>query len=221
MTYIELKEYLKKIGDQKFATFSKTLSNSDYLVLGVKNPVLRSIIKEHKNDGELDPKDFELGRYLEIDSIYFGLSLVRLTNTKAQLQFLKDEIRLAKSWAITDCVSTYLKKVSFEEFFEFYKATYKSKFTYERRMAYILALKQYRDERVLKILPLITLNEEYMVMMAEAWFLSVLALSFEDEVFCYLKNLNDLTLKRKTISKISDSFRFDVTSKDRFKSLRC
>lgn len=220
MTYIELKEYLKKIGDQKFASFSKTLSNSDYLVLGVKNPVLRSIIKEHKNDAELNPNDFVIGKYLEIDFIYFGLSLVRLTNTKAQLQFLKDEIRLAKSWAITDCVSTYLKKVSFEDFFEFYKATYKSKYTYERRMAYLLALKQYRDERVLKILPLITLNEEYMVMMAEAWFLSVLALSFEDEVFSYLKNLDDLTLKRKAISKISDSYRFDISSKDRFKSLR-
>lgn len=220
MNYIELKEYLKKIGDQKFASFSKTLSNSDYLVLGVKNPVLRSIIKEHKNDAELNPNDFELGKYLEIDFIYFGLSLIRLTNTKAQLQFLKDKIRLAKSWAITDCVSTYLKKVSFEDFFEFYKATYKSKYTYERRMAYILALKQYRDERVLKILPLITLNEEYMVMMAEAWFLSVLAISFEDEVFSYLKNLDDLTLKRKTISKISDSYRFDISSKDRFKSLR-
>lgn len=220
MNYIELKEYLKKIGDQKFASFSKTLSNSDYLVLGVKNPILRSIIKEHKNDAELNPNDFEIGKYLEIDFIYFGLSLIRLTNTKAQLQFLKDKIRLAKSWAITDCVSTYLKKISFEDFFEFYKATYKSKCTYERRMAYILALKQYRDERVLKILPLITLNEEYMVMMAEAWFLSVLALSFEDEVFSYLKNLDDLTLKRKTISKISDSYRFDVSSKDRFKSLR-
>lgn len=220
MNYIELKEYLKKIGDQKFASFSKTLSNSDYLVLGVKNPILRSIIKEHKNDAELNPNDFEIGKYLEIDFIYFGLSLIRLTNTKTQLQFLKDEIRLAKSWAITDCVSTYLKKVSFEDFFEFYKATYKSKYTYERRMAYILALKQYRDDRVLKILPLITLNEEYMVMMAEAWFLSVLALSFEDEVFSYLKNLDDLTLKRKTISKISDSYRFDISSKDRFKSLR-
>ena len=220
MNYIELKEYLKKIGDQKFASFSKTLSNSDYLVLGVKNPILRSIIKEHKNDAELNPNDFEIGKYLEIDFIYFGLSLIRLTNTKTQLQFLKDEIRLAKSWAITDCVSTYLKKVSFEDFFEFYKATYKSKYTYERRMAYILALKQYRDDRVLKILPLITLNEEYMVMMAEAWFLSVLALSFEDEVFSYLKNLDDLTLKRKIISKISDSYRFDISSKDRFKSLR-
>ena len=220
MTYIELKEYLLRNGDQKFASFSKTLSNSDYLVLGVKNPVLRSIIKEHKNDVELDPKDFELGKYLEIDFIYFGLSLVRLTNTKAQLQFLKDEIRLAKSWAITDCVSTYLKKVSFEDFYAFFKATYRSKYTYERRMAYILALKQCRDEKVLSILPLITFNEEYMVMMAEAWFLSTLAITYQNEVVDYLKNLDDVVLKRKTISKISDSYRFTSNDKDRFKSLR-
>ena len=220
MTYIELKKYLERNGEEKFASFSKTLSNSDYLVLGVKNPVLRKLIKDHKNDEELDPNDFEIGKYLEIDFIYFGLSLVRLGNIEDQLQFLLDKIKLAKSWAITDTVSTYLNKVSFEDFYAFFKATYRSKFTYERRMAYILALKQYKDERVLKILPLITLNEEYMVMMAEAWFLSVLALSFEDEVFSYLKNFNDLTLKRKTISKISDSYRFDISSKDRFKSLR-
>ena len=220
MKYIELKEYLRKIGEEKFASFSKTLSNSDYLVLGVKNPVLRKLIKEHKNDEELDPNDFEIGKYLEIDFIYFGLSLIRLKDIKEQLSFLKDKIRHAKSWAITDCVSTYLKKISFEDFFKFYKSSYQSKYIYERRMAYVLALKQCKDERILKILPLMTLHEEYMVMMAEAWFLSVLALRYEDEVFSYLENTDDLNLKRKTISKISDSFRFDTTSKERFKSLR-
>ena len=220
MTYIELKKYLERNGEEKFASFSKTLSNSDYLVLGVKNPVLRKLIKDHKNDEELDPNDFEIGKYLEIDFIYFGLSLVRLGNIKEQLQFLLDKIKLAKSWAITDTVSTYLKKVSFEDFYAFFKATYHSKFTYERRMAYILALKQYRDEKVLKILPLITLNEGYMVMMAEAWFLSTLALTYQNEVFDYLKNLDDVVLKRKTISKIVDSYRFTSNDKNRFKSLR-
>ena len=220
MTYIELKKYLERNGEEKFASFSKTLSNSDYLVLGVKNPVLRKLIKDHKNDEELDPNDFEIGKYLEIDFIYFGLSLVRLGNIKEQLQFLLDKIKFAKSWAITDTVSTYLKKVSFEDFYAFFKATYRSKFTYERRMAYILALKQYRDVKVLKILPLIALNEEYMVMMGEAWFLSTLALTYQNEVFDYLKNLDDVVLKRKTISKIVDSYRFTSNDKNRFKSLR-
>ena len=220
MRYLELEKYLFEISDQKFADFSKSLSNSEYISIGVKNPILRSIIKEHKDDKELILSDFKLGKYLEVDFIYFGLALTRLKSTKEQLDFLVKNVRNAKSWAITDCMSTYLKKVNFEEFYDFFLKTYDSKYTYDRRMAYILALKQYKDEKVLKILPLIKLNEEYIVMMAEAWFLATLAIVKEDEVFNYLKGLDDITLKRKSISKICESFRFSENSKNKFKSLR-
>ena len=49
MNYNELEKYLFEIGDSKFAEFSKSLSNSDYVSIGVKNPVLRQLIKEHKD----------------------------------------------------------------------------------------------------------------------------------------------------------------------------
>lgn len=212
--------YLISISDKKYADFSKSLSNSDYTVIGVKIPVLRDIIKQNKDNSELDPNDFELGKYLEIDFIYFGLSLIRLKTSKEQLEFLKKNIGKAKSWAITDTISSYVKKLSFEEFFAFFKDCYLSKETYKRRIAYILTLKQYKDNDILKVLPLIQLNEEYMVMTAEAWLLSVIAIAREDEVFNYLKDCQDISLKRKTISKICDSFRFSKESKDRFKSLR-
>ena len=212
--------YLISISDKKYADFSKSLSNSDYIVIGVKIHVLRDIIKQNKDNSELNPNDFELGKYLEIDFIYFGLSLIRLKTSKEQLEFLKKNIGKAKSWAITDTISSYVKKLSFEEFFTFFNDCYLSKETYKRRMAYILALKQYKDNDILKVLPLIQLNEEYMVMMAEAWLLSVIAIAHEDEVFNYLKDCQDISLKRKTISKICDSFRFSEESKNRFKSLR-
>ena len=220
MTYQELEKHLFDIRDEKFSSFSKSLSNSDYISIGVKNPVLRQIIKDHKLDKELNPNDFILGKYLEVDFIYFGLSLSRLNTIESQLSFLLDKIKLAKSWAITDCVTTYLKRFSFEQYYEFFLKTYNSKHTYERRIAYVLGLKQYRSPLILKILPLIKENEEYMVMMAEAWLLSVIAIEHESEVFEYLFNSKDLTLKRKTISKICDSYRFSVKSKEKFKSLR-
>ena len=97
---------------------------------------------------------------------------------------------------------------------------YQRKNIYERRMAYVLALKQYKDERIKEILPLIKTKEEYMVYMAEAWLLSVIALTYEDDVFDYLAKTDDLVLMRKTISKICDSYRFDEESKNRFKELR-
>ena len=220
MNYAQLEKYLFEICDQKFANFSKSLSNSEYISIGVKNPVLRQIIKEHKDDVELKTEDFKLGRYLEVDFIYFGLSLVRCKTVDEQLNFLLKDIKNAKSWAITDCATTFLEKVSFSQFEDFFMKSYSSKYTCQRRMAYVLALKQYKEKDIVKILKYIQFNEEYMVMMAEAWLLSVIAITNEDKVFDYLKNCPDLTLKRKTISKINESFRFSQISKERFKSLR-
>ena len=220
MTYQELLTHLFSISDKKFASFSKSISNSSYEVIGVKNPALRAIIKEHKNDVELLTDDFVLGKYLEVDFIYFGLSLSREKNINSQLKFLKEKIHLAKSWIITDCSSSFLKKTSFDAFYDFFIDMYQRKNIYERRMAYVLALKQYKDERIKEILPLIKTKEEYMVYMAEAWLLSVIALTYEDDVFDYLAKTDDLVLMRKTISKICDSYRFDEKSKNRFKELR-
>ena len=87
-------------------------------------------------------------------------------------------------------------------------------------MAFVLGLKFYKDERVLQTLPYIKENEDYMVMMAEAWLMATIAICFEDEIYEYLVKCKDLTLKRKTISKICDSFRFSDESKNRFKELR-
>lgn len=220
MRYNELLTFLERQSDKKFAAFSKSLSNSDYKVIGVKNPALRDFIKEHKNDEELKLEDFKLGEYLEIDFIYFGLGICRLKTNKDKLDFLLENIKYAKSWAITDTASTYFKKLEFEEYYKFFLKTYNCKFTYERRMAYVLGLKLYKDKQILKILSLDQTNEEYMVMMAEAWLLATIAIAFPDEIYEFLLKTNDGILKRKTISKICDSFRISEETKNRFKELR-
>ena len=220
MNYRQLEQHLFDISDKKFAEFSKSLSNSDYISIGVKNPLLRQLIKEEKNDEELKLEDFSLGKYLEVDFIYFGLALIRETDIKGQLKFLEKNIKNAKSWAITDCVTTYLKKTDFDTFFEFYQKLYKSKFTYDRRFCYVFALKHSKNPRILDVFPYLTIDEEYMVMMAEAWLLATVAIEFPDEVFTYLSNLKDESLKRKTISKMCDSFRITQDQKERFKKLR-
>ena len=220
MNYKDLEKHLFDIADKKFAEFSKSLSNSDYISIRVKNPLLRQLIKEEKEDQELKLSDFNLGRYLEIDFIYFGLALVRAKTLSDQLDFLEENIKYAKSWAITDSTQTYLKKSDFDSFLAFFKKLYKSKHTFDRRFCYIFALKHSKNPRILEIFPLISTNEEYMVMMAEAWLLATVAIDFPDEVFDFLKRIDDITLKRKTISKMNDSFRISDDQKKRFKSLR-
>ena len=220
MNYQELENHLFSKADSKFAEFSKSLSNSDYISIGVKNPVLRQIVKDHKTDLELKLEDFKLGKYLEIDFIYFGLALSRVNTIDEQLEFLSKNIKKAKSWAITDCVQTYLKKSTFEAFLKFFNNKKNSKYIYERRFCYVFALKHAKNPRIFEIFPEITLNDDYMVMMAEAWLLATIAIEFSDHVFEFLNSVDDKQLKQKTISKICDSFRIDETTKQKFKSLR-
>ena len=59
-----------------------------------------------------------------------------------------------------------------------------------------------------------------MVMMAQAWLLATIAICYPDEIFEFLSSKADITLKRKTISKMCDSFRIPDDVKDKFKSLR-
>ena len=220
MNYIELESYLKSISDKKFADFSKTLSNSSYVSLGVKNPVLRTIVKEHKDDEELNLSEFQIGKYLEVDFIYFGLALSRAKTIDEQLKFLEENMKNGKSWVLTDCSQTYIKKCDFKTFDKFFSRMSKSKFTYDRRFAYVFAIKFSKNPKILGIFRKISLNEEYMVMMAEAWFLATAAVAFPEQVFDYLKTLKDIGLKRKTISKICESYRIDDKYKIRVKELR-
>lgn len=220
MTFKELEKYLFEISDKEFANFSKTLSNSEYISIGVKNPVLRQIVREHAKDENLRLDDFEIGKYLEVDFIYFGLALSRAKTIEEQLNFLRDNIKKAKSWAITDSVQTYLKKSDFNMFFKFFKDLHDSNFIYERRFCYVFGLKHWKNPRIFDIFPLIQTNEEYMVMMAEAWLLATVAIQYPDQVYTYLEHLDDVALKRKTISKMCDSFRISDEQKVRFKKLR-
>ena len=220
MTYKELEKYLENNANKKFADFAKTVSNSEYLVFGVKNPVLRQIVKEHVKDEEMRLEDFKTGKYLEIDFIYFGLALSRCKNIDEQLELLKQNIKKAKSWAITDTAATYLKKLTFDKYWSFFLKLVKSPFIYDRRMAFIVGLKLAKDKNILKVTEYIQKDEEYMVMMGEAWLLATVAIYYPNEVYDYLLKCDDLTLKRKVISKMVDSFRIDEATKERFKGLR-
>ena len=215
-----VRKILRKKANEKFAEFSKTVSNSEYLVFGVKNPVLRQIVKEHVKDIEMRLDDFKTGKYLEIDFIYFGLGLSRCKSIDEQLDFLKQNIKNAKSWAITDTASTFLKKLTFDKYWSFFLSLVKSPFTYDRRMAYVVGLKLAKDKNILNVTKYIKKDDEYMVMMGEAWLLATVAIYYPNEIYEYLQDLDDITLKRKIISKMVDSFRIDEATKERFKGLR-
>ncbi|MBR5990582.1 MAG: DNA alkylation repair protein [Bacilli bacterium] len=136
------------------------------------------------------------------------------------MEFLKGNLYFVKGWAVTDVLNQYLKKATFAEYFPFFEHFAKCKNTYEARFAYVGMLKHYDSPDIEKIVPLLRYNEEYMIMMAEAWLLATVAIKHSDLVYGLLKNMDDEVLKKKTISKMNESFRISKEDKERFKELR-
>ena len=220
MNYKELLDYLFSIRSEKHAQFAGNLSNSGYITIGVKNPVLRQLAKDHYKDKDMVLEEFELSKYLEVDFVYFAIGLKRCKTIKEQLDFLNKNIKYAESWAITDTINNSLKKCPFDLYWKFFLTHWNSNHLYTRRFSYIFGLTQYKNEKILQIFSYLREFDEYMVMMSEAWLLQTIATIYPQEVFEVLKTLKDEKLKLKTISKISDSFRFTSEQKEQFKSLR-
>ena len=87
-------------------------------------------------------------------------------------------------------------------------------------MGLVLGLKFYKDKNILKILDYINKEEEYMVMMAEAWLIATIAITYPNEIYEFLKKTPLSTLKLKAISKIKESYRISDEMKEKFVSLR-
>lgn len=220
MNYNELLTYLYDNQDKKYADFSKSLSNSDYKVIGIRMPILKQFVKDHYKDEDLKIEDFKLGEILEIDYLYFTISLKRLSDLTSQLEFVHKNIKKAKSWIITDCINSFLKKPNLELCMAYFEKMYNSKHIYERRYAYVCLLNFHKDNRVLEVLNCIREDDEYMVMMAEAWLLATIAIDYPEEIYNKLLTLKDDKLRRKTIAKIVESFRISDEMKEKFKLLR-
>ena len=220
MNYFALKKLLFDSADNKNMEFAKKVFNTSYKIIGLMTPTLKRIIQEHHKDEDLKLSDFELGEYQEIDIVYLVTALKRAKTYKEQMEFLKENLYFVKGWAVTDVLNQYLKKATFAEYFPFFEHFAKRKNTYEVRFAYIGMLKHCDSPDIEKIVPFLRYNEEYMIMMAEAWLLATVAIKNSDFVYGLLKNMDDLTLRKKTISKMNDSFRISKEDKERFKALR-
>jgi len=220
MDYFAFKKLLFDSADNKNMEFAKKVFNTSYKIVGLMTPTLKRIIQEHYKDEDLNLSDFELGEYQEIDIAYLVIALKRAKTYKEQMEFLKNNLYFVKGWAVTDVLNQYLKKATFAEYFPYFEHFAKRKTTYEVRFAYVGMLKHYDSPDIEKIVPLLRYNEEYMIMMAEAWLLATVAIKHSNFVYELLKNMDDETLKKKTISKMNESFRIPKEDKERFKALR-
>jgi len=206
--------------DPKGFKYTKMFGPDIKTVCLKKEPLNATINKYLDLDQEILDK-IPLDETLELTTLYFVINLKRLKTYDEQMKFLDKKIKYAKSWAITDCLSQFFKKQKRDIFNLYFKKWSKSHDIYRKRFAFVNAMKFYKDDDIKIFLDAVDNDDHYYVMMAEAWFLATAAITHKNEVLNLLKqDKYSASLRRKTISKISDSFRISENDTKEFKQIR-
>ncbi len=210
MNINDYQEKLNQSIDPKYQKFSSSLSGSLLPLLGIRIPLLRSLIKEVKDDKSFDPQKLKLNQYLEYNLSYLAISLERLNDIKSQMEFLSINLVYAKGWQVTDTLVSYVRKLSFKEYFPYFKDLIQSKDTFTRRFAIVLMRRFASDKDISKAFTYLKDDKEYYVEMAWAWLIADVMVYQPSQALLILKRKQlSSTIKKKATQKIRDSYRVD------------
>lgn len=210
MNINDYQEKLNQSIDPKYQKFSSSLSGSLLPLLGIRIPLLRSLIKEVKDDKSFDPQKLKLNKYLEYNLSYLAISLERLNDIKSQMEFLSINLVYAKGWQVTDTLVSYVRKLSFKEYFPYFKDLIQSKDTFTRRFAIVLMRRFASDKDISKAFTYLKDDKEYYVEMAWAWLIADVMVYQPSQALLILKRKQlSSTIKKKATQKIRDSYRVD------------
>lgn len=225
MKHIHTVDELFKYQDLEYKKFNdKILNNETYPTIGIRIPILRNLAKEWAKNDYLD--------YINSKHTYYEEYMIHgliLGYIKIPFNELLDEldkfIPYIHDWAMVDIPVSNLK--NFKKNLDIgynYILKLLEKDTFSIRFGLILLLDYYlNDEFIDRVLDIVlsVKNNEYYVMMAKAWLLSVAYIKYKDKTIKILEsNKLDKDTINKTISKICDSYRVSTEDKLEVKKLR-
>lgn len=168
-------------------------------------------------------KDVVLNKQ-EYHRTYFQVSLGLLNSIEEKFLFIEKNFDKLQDWWHTDQLQQFVNKdLNFN--FAYKKALEYIKHSnpFARRWAYIMFMPTLVKEQnnFNKLLKLFKDDDEYYVVMAEAWLISYLGIYNPDKTLEYLKSEPlKYNIVGKAIQKICDSYRIDDNYKNKFKEIR-
>lgn len=178
----------------------------------IKNNIDVSFLKKYLNDNDLYHRT------------YFQVMLAKFKTANEQLDFIKENEYLLNDWWHVDQLIQFLKKdFDLEIGYKKAKEYVYSKHPFTRRLGYVMFMpKLVKDNNSFELIKRLLKNDdEYYVVMAEAWLISYLAIYYPEETIVYLANCNlNYNIVGKAIQKICDSFRISNEYKNKFKEIR-
>lgn len=160
----------------------------------------------------------------EYHRTYFQVSLGNLKKFEEQFIFIENNFSLLQDWWHVDQLQQFIKKnLTFDYAYLKAQEYIKSDLPFVRRWAYVMFMPiLVKDANNYdKLISLLKEDDEYYVVMAEAWLISYMGMFHKDKTLNYIKSCPlSYNIIGKAIQKICDSYRVSSDYKEKFKELR-
>lgn len=222
LSYMEEKELLKVLKENINITdlhFVTSLAVSKEKNIGLTIPAVKKIAKDLREENLLN---ISMGKYIEVDQLLGYWNFLRKVNDNEKMDFLVKLFKKTDTWMVVDTVVMASKFKDKKIIKEFIFNNQFSEYTFLCRASYMFGICNFCNDLEMAeyFLSSIKETDEYYINMAIAWLIQSIALYYEEKAYLFLSGLDNKSfIKRKAISKISDSFRFSKETKLKFKKL--
>lgn len=155
---------------------------------------------------------------------FFQVSLGLCGSIEEKIKFIDENLELLQDWWHTDEIPVFLEnELSFELAYKKAREWISSDLPFARRLGYIIFIPRLTKDtsNVERLLSLCKNDEEYYVVMGEAWLISYCAMCDVDKTHRFLDNCDlKYNIVGKAIQKICDSHVVSEEDKESFKELR-
>ena len=180
----------------------------------------RALIKEGADVSCL--KDVVLTKQ-QFHRTYFQVSMGQMKTVAERLDFIENNFELLNDWWHVDQLTQFVgKDFSFDEAYERAKGYVMHPHPFARRWGYVMFMpKLVKGDYFDEIVRLFHDDEEYYVVMAEAWLISYLGIYHPIRTLEWLKTKPlKYNIVGRGIQKICDSYQIPTETKENFKSIR-
>ena len=222
MRYLELLDILNENKELVYADFQRRLIPTKSVILGVRTPTMRKIVKEVV-------KTTEIEEILAFPDEYFETTFVKLTTVSALpyerfVKYVERCVELMDNWASCDCFKAKCLKKHKDEFLPVLERIFAKGGEFEQRYVLVVLLGEYMEEKYLPIAEgyISRANAApYYVHMALAWLTAeILVKHYDYGVKLLQKGILVPRTHNKAIQKAIESYRLNQEQKEYLRSLK-
>ncbi len=153
---------------------------------------------------------------------YFQVSMGQMKSVAEKLDFIEDNFLSLEDWWHVDQLTQFVGELDFNDVYVRAREYVNNPHPFARRWGYVIFMPTLvKDDHFDEIIKLFREDNEYYVIMAEAWLISYLGVYHPERTLEWLKTKPlQYNIVGRAIQKICDSYRISAEFKEKFKAVR-